>query len=166
MVMRTNKLTFAKASCYDDRLPMIVKQKIWIRLRIAIAALTLALGWISVPLSLAALEPDVCEVECCIAEGHCCCAARRPYVKGHEPKPGDVSITIETALTDPCPDGCATSRISAKDKLLRAAQAQATLVTLAFIPPENYRSPVLLDSQFAAQPSSPRAPPTCDGHIA
>jgi hypothetical protein len=145
---------------------MIVKQKIWFRLRVAVAALAVALGWISVPLSLAALEPNVCEMECCIAEGHCCCATRRPYVKGHEPKPGDVSITIEPALTDPCPAGCAASGISAKNNLVRAAHAQALLVTLAFILQERYRSPFLLDHQFAAQPSSPRAPPACDGHIA
>ncbi len=145
---------------------MIVKLKIWLRLRAAVAVLALALGWISTPLSLAAIEPDVCEMECCIAEGHCCCAVRLPYVKGNEPKPGDVSLTIETALTDPCPAGCAASGVSVKNKLLRAAHAQAPLVTLASIPPELYQSPFLLDHQFTAQPSSPRAPPACDGHIA
>src|ERR687888_1251558 len=98
---------------------MIVKLKIWPRLRVAVAALALTLGWISVPLSLAAWEPDVCEMECCIAAGHCCCATRHPYVKGHEPKPGDISITVETALTGLCPAGCAASEISAKNKLLR-----------------------------------------------
>jgi hypothetical protein len=145
---------------------MIIKLKIWLRLRVVVAVLVLALGWISTPLSLAAMEPDVCEMECCIAEGHCCCAARRPYVKGHEPKPGDISITIETALTDPCPAGCTVSGISAKNKLLRATPAQALLVKLASIPTELYQSPFLLDHQFTAQPSSPRAPPTYDRHIA
>jgi hypothetical protein len=145
---------------------MIVKQKIWLGLRSAVAALVLALGWISTPLSLAAIEPDVCEMECCIAEGHCCCAVRRPYVKGNEPKPGAVSITIETALTDPCPAGWTSSGISAKNKLHRAAPAPASLVTLASIRPELYQSPFLLDHQYTAQPSSPRAPPARDGHIA
>jgi hypothetical protein len=145
---------------------MIVNQKIWFRLRVAVAAMVLALGWISVPLTLATMEPDVCEMECCIAEGHCCCATRRPYVKGHEPKPGDVSLTFEKSLTDTCPAGCAASGISAKNNLLRATHAQAPLVTLASMLQQRYRSPSLLDHQFAAQPSSPRAPPACDWHIA
>lgn len=145
---------------------MTIKLKSWLRLRAAVAVLALAASWISTPLSLATIEPDVCEMECCIAEGHCCCTVRRPYVKGNEPKPGDISITVETALTDPCTAGCVASGISAKNKLLRAAQAQAPLVTLASIPLELYQSPSLLDHQFIAQPSSPRAPPACDGHIA
>jgi hypothetical protein len=88
---------------------MTIKRKIRFRLRVAIATLTLVLGWASVPLSLAAWEPDVCEMECCIAEGHCCCATRRAYVKGKEPKPGEVSLTTESTLTNPCPAGCAAS---------------------------------------------------------
>jgi hypothetical protein len=146
---------------------MVVKQnKIWLGLRAAVALLALALGWISTPISLATIEPDVCEMECCIAEGHCCCATRRPYVKGHEPKPGEVSITVEMASIGHCPAGCAASGISAKNKLLRTAHAQAPLVTLASVPPEPYQSPFLLDHQYTAQPSSPRAPPAYDGHIA
>jgi hypothetical protein len=145
---------------------MIVKQKIWFRLRVAVTALALALGWISVPLTLATMEPDVCEMECCIAEGHCCCATRRPYVKGHEPKPGDVSLTFEKALTDTCPAGCAASRISAQNYLPRTVQPQPSHIGLASIPLPRYRDRFLLDHQFAAQPSSPRAPPACDGLIA
>jgi hypothetical protein len=130
------------------------------------ATLTLALAWLSVPLSLAAWEPDVCEMECCIAEGHCCCATRHAYVKGREPKPGDVSLTIETTLTKPCPAGCAASRISSKNNLLSVANAQSPLITLAAISPACYQSPFLFDHQFAAQPSSPRAPPFWDGLVA
>jgi hypothetical protein len=145
---------------------MTTKLKIWFRLRAAVAVLALALGWISVPLSLASWELDVCEMECCIAAGHCCCATRHAYVKGREPKPGDVSLSLETALIDPCPAGCAASGTYAKNKLLRAAHTHAPLVTLASIPLEDYLDPFLLDHQFAAQPSSPRAPPTCDSLIA
>src|SRR5262245_15572261 len=104
---------------------MTIKLKTWLTLRAAVAAVALALGWLSVPLSLASWEPDVCEMECCIAEGHCCCATRRAYVKGHEPKPGEVSISIETSLTHPCPAGCATSGISSKNNSARATHAQA-----------------------------------------
>ncbi len=144
---------------------MTIKGKTWLHLRAAVAALALALGWLSIPLSLASWEPDVCEMECCIAEGHCCCATRRAYVKGHEPKPGDVSITIETALTQPCPAGCGGAGISSQNNLPRATRAQAPLATITQLPPLLDRDRFLFDHQFAAQPSSPRAPPACDWHI-
>jgi len=146
---------------------MIVKQrKIWIRLRAAVAVLALALGWISAPISLATIDPDVCEMECCIAKGHCCCATRHPYVKGHEPKPGDISITVATSSNDLCPADCAASGISAKNKIFRAAHTPALVVTPASVSPASYRSPFLLDHQYTAQPSSPRAPPAYNGQIA
>ncbi|HEU0173844.1 MAG TPA: hypothetical protein VFV58_06240 [Blastocatellia bacterium] len=140
---------------------MTIKLKTRLRVRAAVAALALAIGWLSMPLSLAFQEPDVCEMECCIAAGHCCCARRHAYVKGHEPKPGDVSVSDEAALTVPCPADCASSEISSKDNLLHAAPARAPLVTLASIPLQLYRDRFLVDRQSAAQPSSPRAPPTC-----
>jgi hypothetical protein len=145
---------------------MAIKQKTLLRLRAAVALLALALGWISTPLSLASWEPDVCEMECCIAVGHCCCATRHAFVKGREPKPGDVSLSLETTLTDPCPAGCAVSGGYAKNKLLRASHAQAPHVMLSPVQLEHYLGPFLFDHQFAAQPFSPRAPPACDGHIA
>jgi hypothetical protein len=145
---------------------MTIKLKTWLGLRAAVAALALALGWLSAPLSLAFQEPDVCEMACCIAAGHCCCAKRHAYVKGHEPKPGDVSVNAEMALTNPCPAGCASSGVSANNNLLRAAPAQAPLVTLASIPPQLRRDRFLIDLLFAARPSSPRAPPACYGAIA
>jgi hypothetical protein len=144
---------------------MTIKLKAWLRFRAAVAALALALGWFSAPLSLVFWEPDVCEMECCIAAGHCCCATRHAYVKGHEPKPGDVSVNVETTLTNRCPAGCAAPGISSQNNLLRAAHAPALLTTSAHIPPSLYRDQFLFDHQFASQPSSPRAPPACYGHI-
>jgi hypothetical protein len=140
---------------------MTIKLKTWLGVRAAVAALALALGWLSAPLSLAFWEPDVCEMECCIAAGHCCCATRHAYVKGHEPKPGDVSVNVETTLTYPCPVGCAASGISAQNNLPRALHAQAPLTTLTLIPPSLYRDRFLFGRQFESQPSSPRAPPAC-----
>jgi len=142
---------------------MTIKLKTWLRLRGMAAALALALGWISVPLSLATWEPDVCEMECCVAAGHCCCATRRAYVKGHEPKPGDVSLTIETTLTQPCPVGCAASGISVHNNLPRAAHWHAPLAESNPVSLSRYRERFLLDQQFTAKPSSPRAPPAYDG---
>lgn len=145
---------------------MTIKLKIWFRLHVAMATLTLVLGWASVPLSLAAWEPDVCEMECCIAEGHCCCATRRAYVKGREPKPGDVSLSTEAALTNPCPVGCAASRSSSQNYLTRAAHTSAPIVILASLSLPRCGDRFPLIRYFAAQPSSPRAPPACDGLIA
>lgn len=54
-------------------------------LRAAAAALALLLGWLGPVLSLAASESEVCMMECCVAEGHCCCAARKPWVAGQKP---------------------------------------------------------------------------------
>jgi hypothetical protein len=145
---------------------MTIKLKTWLRLRAVVVTLALALSWLSAPISLAFWEPDVCEMECCIAEGHCCCATRHAYVKGREPKPGDVSLTIETTLTNRCPVGCAASGISAQNNLPRAAQAQAPLTTSTSVPPQFYRDQFLSYHRFAAEPSSPRAPPACDWLIA
>jgi hypothetical protein len=145
---------------------MTSKRKTWLRVRAAVAALALALGWLSAPLSLASWEPDVCEMECCIAAGHCCCATRHAYVKGHEPKPGDVSVSVETTLISPCPAGCAASGVSAQNNLQRAAHAQAPITTPTQIPPSLYRDRFLFDHQFESQSSSPRAPPACYGLIA
>jgi hypothetical protein len=144
---------------------MTIKLKTWLRVRAAVAALALALSWVSLPLSLAFQEPDVCEMECCIAAGHCCCAKRHAYVKGHEPKQGDVLVGAETTLTNPCPAGCVSSGISTQNDLQKAAPAQATLVAPAYILPQLNRDRFLFERQFAAQPSSPRAPPACYGLI-
>jgi len=46
----------------------------------ASALLVLLLGWLSVPVSLAAYEPDVCSMSCCVAAGHCCCTPRHALV--------------------------------------------------------------------------------------
>lgn len=138
--------------------PMTVKLTTRLRLHVGIATLALALGWISVPLSLATWEADVCEMECCIAEGYCCCEKRHAYVKGHEPKLGDVALKAETSLTAPCPAGCAASRASSQNNLPCATHAIAPVKSASISLPRFWdRFP--LNRQFAAQPSSPRAPP-------
>jgi hypothetical protein len=60
--------------------------------RAIFAALTLIFTSLSPALSLAASEPEFCEMACCVAEGHCCCAARKLWVKGQKP---DGHPTIE-----------------------------------------------------------------------
>jgi hypothetical protein len=53
--------------------------------RAIFAALALLLTSLSPAISLSASEPEFCEMACCVAEVHCCCAARKPWVKGQDP---------------------------------------------------------------------------------
>jgi hypothetical protein len=77
------------------------------RLRVTAAVFALLLGWLAPVLPLAASEPDVCAMECCVAEGHCCCAARKPFVKGHVPGEDGRPVISEKELTAPCQPQCA-----------------------------------------------------------
>jgi hypothetical protein len=54
--------------------------------------------------------------------------------KGESRSWGDLSLNIETTLTDPGPVGCAASRISAQNYLPHAVQAQASFIWLAVLP--------------------------------
>ncbi|HKX31076.1 MAG TPA: hypothetical protein VJ302_25525 [Blastocatellia bacterium] len=122
-------------------------------------AMMLAWGQLSVSLSLAVWEPDVCEMECCIAKGHCCCAARHAYVKGREPRPGEVTLNLETHVTTTCPAVCSNSTASAQHYLSRATPAPDPIVTVAAVRVPHCRDQIPPDYPFAARPSSPRAPP-------
>src|SRR5262245_1726913 len=53
--------------------------------RAIFAAFALLLSSLSPALALSASEPEFCETACCVAEGHCCCASRKPWVKGRRP---------------------------------------------------------------------------------
>lgn len=142
---------------------MIIKQTIRpttrLRLRAAAAVLVLALGWLAVPISLAAWEPDVCEMECCVETGHCCCATRHAYVAGRLPEPGEVTLNFATDLTAPCPATCAGATGSAQIHLPRAQHAALHFVTAAVTPLAHGWQPTAPLRSFAARPSAPRAPP-------
>ncbi len=132
-----------------------------VRLRAAMAVLLLALGWLAVPASMVVREPDVCGMECCIEEGFCCCVTRRAYVEGQETEPDEIAFNIQTELRAPCPAGCAGSTPSAQIVLLRFQSAPAPAVAAAILPARYEWGTALLHYPFAAQPSSPRAPPFC-----
>ncbi|HKX32700.1 MAG TPA: hypothetical protein VJ302_33750 [Blastocatellia bacterium] len=139
---------------------MTINSKKRFRLHGAAVALALIVGWLSAPLSLIAWEPDVCEMECCIAEGHCCCATHHAYVKGREPKPGPVTMTRETGLIAPCPAGRTGATTTARNCLPQATPAVSPLIEITTITFSLHRHRVPLDCSFQAQPSSPRAPPS------
>ena len=75
-------------------------------MRAALALIVLTLCWLSTPLALASFTPDVCHMECWVAEGHCCCSPRHALVDGQVP---DGRAEIAAAqLSRPCPNNCAT----------------------------------------------------------
>jgi hypothetical protein len=67
----------------------------------------LLLGWLAPVLPLTATDPDFCSMECCVAEGHCCCAARKPFVKGQVPGADGHPVISEKELNASCPLRCA-----------------------------------------------------------
>ena len=83
------------------------RKRVFTRLRVAAVVFALLLGWLSPALRLMANEPDVCGMECCVAEGHCCCATRKPFVKGQIPGANGDPIISEKEITSPCPPQCA-----------------------------------------------------------
>jgi hypothetical protein len=138
---------------------MIIKPTIRLRLRAAAAVLALALGWLATPLSLAAYEPDVCEMECCVEAGHCCCATRHAYVAGQLPDPGEVTLNVTTELIAPCPATCAGATSSAQLHLPHGQRAALHFVAAAVLPLAREWQLGAPVRSFAARPSAPRAPP-------
>jgi hypothetical protein len=153
------KLTSFGTGRYNSLTKMFQNSKFHLRMQVIATALALAISWLSAPLSMAAMEPDVCEMECCVAEGHCCCAARRPFVKGHEPKPGQISWTVESSMTAPCPASCSGATSSPLNLSPRLIDAHTPLVVLGYLPLAHAPDPTEIPHVDNAQPSSPRAPP-------
>src|SRR5262249_61739429 len=83
------------------------RKRVFARLRAAAAMVALLLGWLAPELPLLANEPDVCGMACCVAEGHCCCAKRKHFVKGHVPGADGKPVISENKLKASCPLPCA-----------------------------------------------------------
>jgi hypothetical protein len=65
---------------------MIDRRQSWMNgIRAAVGAMLLLFSALAMPVSLASSETEFCSMECCVAEGHCCCAARKPWVEGQKP---------------------------------------------------------------------------------
>lgn len=84
-----------------------VRKRIFTRLQASAVMFALLLGWVSPVTPLMANEPDFCSMECCVAEGHCCCAERKPFVEGRLPGSDGKPVISEKELTAPCPLQCA-----------------------------------------------------------
>jgi len=83
------------------------RKRVFARLRAAAAVFALLLSWLSPALRLMATEPDVCGMACCVAEGHCCCAKRKHFVKGHVPGADGRPAISENELKASCSLRCA-----------------------------------------------------------
>jgi hypothetical protein len=128
-----------------------------LRLRTAGAILALLLGWFSAPLSLAAYEPDVCSMACCVESGYCCCAARHGQVEGQ--LPSELAEIIAPQIFSPCPSGCATPAISSQVFSRHAPRAGSHDLNFA-APREPLPGEIVrLSNSLRLGSSSPRAPP-------
>ncbi|HKQ74667.1 MAG TPA: hypothetical protein VJ810_13330 [Blastocatellia bacterium] len=71
--------------------------------RAIFAAAALLVTSLSPALTLYASEPEFCEMACCVADGHCCCAARKLWVKGQKPDGHPVIEQVEVRSQSGCP---------------------------------------------------------------
>jgi hypothetical protein len=125
--------------------------------RAIIAALALLLTSLSPVFSLAASEPEFCEMACCMAEGHCCCAARKPWVKGRKRDGHPVIEPVE--IKSPSCYSCAPS--SSSNFISREiARPAAHDFDLARWQVFAYHTPSLPHHSIWFTPTPPRAPPS------
>jgi hypothetical protein len=125
--------------------------------RAGFAALVLLAASLSPALSLATgADQDFCAMECCVADGHCCCAARKPWVKGQKP---DGSPTVaQTQISPQCPYSCApSSKTSPNLRVIERPVAHDHM--LAETSPTSYCDPTLIHNSSWLASTSPRAPP-------
>ncbi|MDQ3009154.1 MAG: hypothetical protein M3X11_00400 [Acidobacteriota bacterium] len=124
--------------------------------RAAIALLLLLLGWVATPVSLLAQERDTCAMECCMAEGHCCCATAKPFVEGQDYS--GVHEIGQPEIGSSCP-GLATLPSDAKALSRQATPAAAHLPASEEPVRIIRRSEESFYSSLRFSPDSSRAPP-------
>jgi hypothetical protein len=127
-----------------------------VTLRAIFAALALLFTSLSPALSLSASEPEFCEMACCVEEGHCCCAARKPWVKGQQPDNhpiiGPVEIRSQSCYSCAPPSS---SNFISREVVRPAAHAFDLSLLQAF----GYHNPLRAHHSIWFTPTPPRAPP-------
>jgi hypothetical protein len=135
------------------------RKRVFTRLRATAAMFALLLGWLAPVLPLTVTEPDFCSMECCVAEGHCCCAKRKPFVKGQVPGADGHPVFSENELKASCPLRCA----QPASNFHHLQFAKATVVKYAsevdVVQSIYARTPRFARDALADEHSSPRAPP-------
>jgi hypothetical protein len=124
--------------------------------RAVFAAVALLGASLSPALSLSAREPEFCEMACCVAEGHCCCAARKLWVKGQNPDDRPVIEQFEIASKSGCPCTPPSSSNFIQREIARPAAHDfdhARRHVLA------YHNPPRAHQSVWFTPTPPRAPP-------
>ena len=142
---------------------MVIRASRFARLRALCAALGLLLGALAAPVALASNAADVCAMDCCVAEGHCCCNPRRAHVEGEttSDKPSLTEAEVSTA----CPEGCTLPSASAN--LIARAALRATAYHIHFIKAAVVGCTAILPRHSAVQvaASTPRAPPVHSSNL-
>jgi hypothetical protein len=125
--------------------------------RAILAALALLVTGLSPAISLSASEPEFCEMECCIADGHCCCDARKPWVKGQNP--GDRPIIEPVEIRSQSCYSCtppSSSNLNSRETAHPAAHDFDLARRRVFA----YHNPYRGRHSIWFTPTPPRAPPT------
>jgi len=136
---------------------MVKKVKQMAVWRVVFMALSLLFSAVSPALALSVSEQDVCEMACCMAEGHCCCAARKPWVKGQKPDDRPIFEQVELTAPSKCPG---TPPSSTSNLILRgAAHPTATDFGVTFETEFPYHSAPRAHHSVWFTPTPPRAPP-------
>jgi hypothetical protein len=125
-------------------------------LRAIFAALALLFTTLYPALSLSASEPEFCEMACCVAEGHCCCAARKPWVRGQDPDGHPIiePVEIKSQSCYSCAPPSSSNFISRE-----IARPPAHDFDLASRPSFGYHNPLRAHHSIWFTPTPPRAPP-------
>ncbi|MGH9854406.1 MAG: hypothetical protein ACREBD_31565 [Blastocatellia bacterium] len=125
--------------------------------RAIFAAVALLFASLSPSLSLSASEPEFCEMACCMAEGHCCCAARKPWVKGKKPDDRPIIEPVEIRSQSGCPCVApSSSNCVPRETACPAAPGSGLARRHVFA----YHSPPLPRHSIWFTPTAPRAPPS------
>jgi hypothetical protein len=124
--------------------------------RAVFLAVALLVNSLSPALSLYASEPEFCEMACCVADGHCCCAARKLWVKGQKPEDHPLIEQVEVASQSGCPCTPPSSSIFIQREIARPSAHDFDLGRPHIIA---YHNPSRAHHSVWFTTTPPRAPP-------
>lgn len=116
------------------------------------------LSWTAAPASLLVRHEaeEFCSMECCVADGHCCCAASKPFVEGKDYSDVPKLELPELASQCPCP---VTPPSSVKIAHGQLAQTHSRFLVIDEQPVPIYHGEDMFYRSPQLTPNSSRAPP-------
>ena len=132
------------------------RQRLIRAIRATAGAMLLLFNGLAAPVSLASSESEFCSMECCVAEGHCCCAARKPWVAGQ--KTNGVPTVAQIQISSKCPYSYASSS-KPNHSLRMIARPVARDQAFANKIPASYGASTPIHNSACFALDSPRAPP-------